>query len=107
MLLRERAARASHAIGARRRNGARERVSGSPRGNAPRKMKAGGRMIRTRVWLVVMMLACGGSAFAQDAAAPPPERIGLFAADVRVSFPNFKGPAEIATALGVDEHNLP
>ena len=64
-------------------------------------------MIRTRVWLVVVMLACGGSAFAQDAVAPPPERIGLFAADVRVSFPNFKGPAEIATALGVDEHNLP
>jgi hypothetical protein len=32
----ERAWRASHAIGARRRSGARERVSGSPRGEAPR-----------------------------------------------------------------------
>jgi copper homeostasis protein len=33
---RERAPRASHANGARRRSGARERVSGSPRGEAPR-----------------------------------------------------------------------
>src|SRR4051812_21049815 len=32
----ERVPRASHAIGARRRSGARERVSGSPRGEAPR-----------------------------------------------------------------------
>ena len=32
----ERAVRASHAIGARRRSGAREGVSGSPRGEAPR-----------------------------------------------------------------------
>src|SRR4051794_13880678 len=35
-LPRERAQRASHAIGARRRSGARERVSGSPRDEAPR-----------------------------------------------------------------------
>ena len=33
----ERAERASHASGARRRSGARERVSGSPRGDAPRR----------------------------------------------------------------------
>src|SRR5437867_4721690 len=33
---RERASRASHANGARRRSGARESVSGSPRGEAPR-----------------------------------------------------------------------
>jgi hypothetical protein len=32
----ERAQRVSHANGARRRSGARERVSGSPRGEAPR-----------------------------------------------------------------------
>jgi hypothetical protein len=32
----ERALRASHATGARRRSGARERVYGSPRGEAPR-----------------------------------------------------------------------
>src|SRR6266540_4940710 len=35
-MVRERAWRVSHAIGARRRSGARERVSGSPRGEAPR-----------------------------------------------------------------------
>jgi hypothetical protein len=38
---RERKQRVSHANGARRRSGARESVSGSPRGEAPRKRKAG------------------------------------------------------------------
>src|SRR6476659_9108 len=46
----ERGPRASHAIGARRRSGARERVSGSPRGEAPRKrlmklLVKGGRVV--------------------------------------------------------------
>jgi UDP-N-acetylmuramate-alanine ligase len=35
----ERAERVSHATGARRRSGARERVWGSPRGEAPRIIK--------------------------------------------------------------------
>jgi ABC-2 type transport system permease protein len=41
----ERAQRVSHAHGARRRSGARERVSGSPRGEAPRILKRAPRVI--------------------------------------------------------------
>ena len=57
----ERALRASHAIGARRRSGARERVLGSPRGEAPRKL----------LTLILAMLGVAALAQTPSPSTPP------------------------------------
>jgi Outer membrane protein beta-barrel domain len=60
-------------------------------------------MLRLRVLCsLTLLLTAAGTAAAQGS-----EPIGLFAADVRVTFPKYKQTESVATALGVDTLDLP
>jgi hypothetical protein len=54
--------------------------------------------------LAVLMIA---TAFAPRASAQEKETLPIVAADVRVTFPNFKSTPDVAVALGVDSKELP
>jgi hypothetical protein len=59
-------------------------------------------MIRLRALVLVMAVGV-----AIPAAAQTHERLNLFAADARLTFPGYSQDAEVATALGVDKLALP
>ncbi len=59
-------------------------------------------MIRRRVWFVLMILTV-----ALPAAAQTHERLNLFTADARLTFPGYEQSDSVATSLGVDKLALP